>query len=204
MPSAYCNAEPAYLAALQPVTRRLQVEAGATVFRAGEAAEWVFRVLSGEVRLVRHTPQGTELVLSRARAGEFFAEAAVTAGGGRYHCSALATRRAELLAFPIPAFRQRLREDPEFALAWIGTLSVQLRRQRSAVERLGMPGAAERIRHYLLTEGEPPGTLRLERPLSAWADELGLSRETLYRALAALTRSGELERQPDRLRLLRS
>ncbi|MCD6040705.1 MAG: putative Dnr-like transcriptional activator, partial [Burkholderiales bacterium] len=50
-------------------------------------------------------------------------------------------------------------------------------------------GAAERIEHYIESEGEN-GRIELPRTRKAWAAELGLTHEALYRARADLRRSG--------------
>jgi hypothetical protein len=62
---------------------------------------------------------------------------------------------------------------------------------RSQCERLSLNSAAERIEHYIESEGKD-GRLVLKRTRKAWAAELGLTHEALYRALAALQRSGRL------------
>jgi len=56
---------------------------------------------------------------------------------------------------------------------------------------LALRGAAERIEHYIESEGED-GRLELTCTRKAWAAELGLTHEALYRALAGLERSGKI------------
>lgn len=66
-----------------------------------------------------------------------------------------------------------------------------MRRARAQVERQGLRNAGERILHYLETEC-PAGQLQLSQTKKAWASELGLTHEALYRALGKLTRQGIL------------
>jgi len=180
------------LAALPVALRALALEStlapGQTVFRRGARPARMFFLLEGEVRLARTSGAGGEIVLQRANCG-FFAEASLEAA--RYHCDARAARRSRLLAFPIAPFREALRTDEAFRAFWIGRLAREVHALRSQNERLSLRRAAERIEHYLEAEGEA-GRVELPRSRKAWAAELGLTHEALYRALAALHRSGEV------------
>jgi CRP-like cAMP-binding protein len=62
---------------------------------------------------------------------------------------------------------------------------------RSQSERLALRSAAERIEHYIESEGHN-GRLELARTRKAWAAELGLTHEALYRALASMQRAGSI------------
>lgn len=185
---------------LQPLGTERRYRQGENVFHLGEPARAVYYVVEGEVHLQRHGPDGATMILHRARAEGFFAEASL--GADRYHCTAVCIRPSRILSLPAAALRERLEGDPAFTVQWVSLLSAQLRRQRAAVERLQMKRAEERIRHYLLTEGQPPGELRLECSLTHWAAMLGLTREALYRTLARMERRGELHRSNGHLSLV--
>jgi len=172
---------------------------GSAVFRMGDRAQAVYYLLDGEIHLQRHGPDGETVILHRVRHQGFFAEASL--GSSHYHCTALCARPSRVLVLPREALREHLMSAPDFALDWIATLSAQLRHQRTTVERLQLRGAEARIRHYLLTDGSPPGELELGFTLTQWADLLGLSREALYRTLARMEARGELTRTGKRIRL---
>ena len=106
------------------------------IFRMGDKVDAVYLVLEGEVCLMRFPPEGAEIVLHRAREGDFFAEASLF--GSHYHCDAICTRPGRCLRLPAEALRHCLANDPHFAMEWIATLSRNLRRQRAAQERLGL------------------------------------------------------------------
>jgi CRP-like cAMP-binding protein len=186
------------LAALPAELRRhaeqVAVAAGQSVFRLGARPSRILWVLEGEIRLVRRSRNGAEIVLQRARSG-FVAEASLESS--RYHCDALAATDSRLLALPIEPFRQALRQDEAFRAFWMARLAREVRLLRSQCERLALRSASERIEHYIEAEGRD-GRLELPRTRKAWAAELGLSHEALYRALASLQRCGRisaLERQ---------
>lgn len=62
---------------------------------------------------------------------------------------------------------------------------------RARCERLTLHRAAERILHCIEVEGEQ-GRLRLLQTRRAWAAELGLTPEALYRALSSLRTAGRI------------
>lgn len=77
-----------------------------------------------------------------------------------------------------------------------------MRRQRARSERLSLNSAAERVIHYLETEGVN-GVLILSQSRKAWAAELGLSHESLYRTLRVLQDSSTITINGQRITLRR-
>ena len=168
------------------------------VFRKGDVVRAVFAVLEGEVHLSRFAKDGSEIALHRAGRGDFFAEAAVNTP--RYHCNAIASRPTTLLAFPVDKVRALLAEDPEFARQWVALLARQLHSARARLERVALKSAAERVLHYLRTEGKGPRCeVTLAGTVKDLAHELGLTHESLYRTLARLEQEGVVGREDNRL-----
>lgn len=172
---------------------------GQPIFRFGDEVDAVYRVLEGEICLTRVSPEGTEIVLYRAREGDFLAEASLFAT--RYHCDAICTRSGRYLRLPADVLRHCLDNDSAFALEWIAILSASLRKQRAAQERLNLKSLRMRVIHYLVDRGKE-GRLELGQPILRWAAELGASHEALYRTLAEMEREGILQRQGQTLILL--
>lgn len=161
---------------------QLHVTSGTTLFHFGERPHWMFCVLSGEVRLVRRAHDGVEVVLQRSR-GRFFAEASLCAKS--YHCDGVIAKSGAVLRFPIKAFHTALQKDLHFNDAWINHLAHETRKLRAQCERLSLHSAADRIIHYIESEGVD-GILTLTQSRKAWAAEIGLSHESLYRTLSRL------------------
>ena len=185
--------------ALRHAARVRMFAAGETVFRQGERPKAMFRVLEGEVRLLRRSREGAETVLQRSRGG-FFAEASLESGA--YHCDAVVAVESRLLSFPKAAFREALNGAPAFRDAWMAQLAREVRMLRARCERLSLHGAEARILHALESEGTE-GTLTLAQSRKAWAADLGLTHEALYRALARLQAAGTLCLDGARLTLRR-
>lgn len=169
----------------------VRAAASDTLYRIGATPKSMLFVVEGEIRLVRRARNGAEIVLQRATAG-FLAEASLEAS--RYHCDIVAGRDSRIVSFPIKQFRDALHDDEGFRDFWMSRLARELRKLRGQCERLNLRGAAERIEHYIEAEGSN-GRIELRQTRKAWAAELGMTHEALYRALAGLVRAGRVNAQ---------
>ena len=79
-------------------------------------------------------------------------------------------------------------------------LAREVLKLRARCERLSLHSAAERILHAIESEGTA-GTLTLMQSRKAWAADLGLTHEALYRSLARLKATGTLVVDGTRLTL---
>lgn len=183
--------------ALMALASRRSVEAGQGLFRCGDVPRSLVFVKAGEVQLLRRGRDGKDIVLQRSRGG-FVAEASIDASA--YHCDAVATTAADLILFPIAEFKVALEGNGEFHRAWSSNLARVVRTLRAQCERLSLNTAAERIIHYLESEGEA-GSITLDQSRKAWATEMGLTHEALYRTLKRLEADGEIEVSGSRIAL---
>ena len=168
-------------------SRVLGIDQGQLLFARGDAPRAMHFVVSGEVRMIRQSRAGGEIVLQRARRG-FIAEASLDQQV--YHCDALAVAASDALAIPRKSFIDAL-DDETFRKQWMAHLARELRRVRAQSERLSLRTARERIIHFIEAEGDD-GSLALTQSKKDWAAELGLTHEALYRALSEMQRGGEL------------
>lgn len=182
-------------AGLRAGARLLAFAAAETLVRRGARPRHMFYVLDGEIRLVRHTASGDKVILQRGRHG-FIAEASMEAAA--YHCDIEAFEAGRLLTLPIPLFRQTLDADTGFRRAWASRMAVEIRRLRAQNERLHLHKAADRVLHYLASEGTD-GVVTLTQSRKAWAAELGLSHESLYRTLRQMAHDGLLKASENRI-----
>ena len=173
-----------------------RVSRGAAVFRQGDPADAVFLVETGRVRLVRVLADGTPLVLHVADAGESFAEASLSAT--HYHCDAVAETDATVLTLPKADLLAALAADPAKCLALAQALAAQVRDLRARLELRNIRCATARVIAWLRlhASGHPP-SVPMRRSWTQVADELGLTREAVYRALATLERQKRISRNPD-------
>lgn len=169
---------------------------GERLFCRGDAPRFMLWIRSGEARLSRTSPTGSEVVFQRARHG-FLAEASYDQPA--YHCDGLAAQDTRALAVPIDEFRAALARA-EVRDLWLRHLGRELRRARAHAERLALRAAPERIVHFIETEGSD-GQIVLSQSRKSWAAEMGLTHEALYRALRRMTDLGTVEVSGNLIRL---
>ena len=184
---------------LKSAAETCEFASGDRLFEIGAKPVSMFYVLNGEVRLMRFSVGGAEMLLQRTRCG-FIAKASMDASS--YHCHAIAAEQSTVLRFPLIAFRRTIEGDAIFRSTWISDLSREVRTTLAQCERLSLKNAAERVLHFLETEGEN-GVLILTQTRKAWATELGLSHEALYRTLTRLEKEGTILVKDNVIRICR-
>lgn len=197
-PSYDCSHMAAHprIAGVAPRLERLA--AGAALFRQGDATFGFFFLVSGAVRLVRVTPAGAQVAMHSVRPGELFAEASLFSP--RYHCDALASRASEVLVYPKREVVRGLKDDPEALWRFSAELAHRVQELRLRLEVRQIRSARERVLQSLRLRGE--GAWKIEGTLKQFAEEVGLTHEALYRALARLERDGWIERGAGEIRVL--
>lgn len=177
--------------------RLIDVPARSTVFASGDVAEDIFFLLSGEIRLLRRSLSGDEIVLGQRKSG-FLAEHVLFQN--EYDCDSVTLKASKLLALPRIAFAKVLK-DTSLGDDWNRYLVRELRLTRSRAERLALNTARERIIHYIWTFGRR-GELSVTQTKKDWAVDLGLTHEALYRELARMQKQGLLAVEYNKLSLM--
>jgi CRP-like cAMP-binding protein len=184
---------------LQRLSRVQNYDRGEMLFRRGDAASRVFFVYSGEVRMLRSGRAGEEILLHRAGPGEYFAEAAVDCS--HYLCDAIASQASTLAVIPKAELAELIRNDGGFAMQWNSLLAHELRKARERIERLALSSVAERVRHFIVSNDRDSAGVALSGSLKDLARDLGVTHEALYRTLASMQKSGEVDRKGNILKL---
>jgi CRP-like cAMP-binding protein len=166
---------------------------GELLFRQGDPAAAIYKVESGRLRLIRRTVDDHLVILHTARRGEFFAEASLFADA--YHCDAIAAVQSSVRVYPKEIVVNTLCTDPALAEAFMARLARQLQELRARMELRNIRSARDRILQYLrLCAGIDGRSIALDGELQDIAAEIGITREVLYRTLAALETEGHLTR----------
>ncbi|HVH73829.1 MAG TPA: Crp/Fnr family transcriptional regulator [Stellaceae bacterium] len=199
-PAAALDALPSALDAGSAVR---ELAAGELLFRQGDRAAAIYKVESGRLRLIRRTVDDHLVILHTAQRGELFTEAALFADA--YHCDAVAAAPSRVRVYPKAKVMAALRSDPALAEAFMARLARQLQELRARMELRNVRSARERVLQYLrLNVGIDGRSVPLEGELQDIAAEIGITREALYRTLAALEAEGRLTRTDAVIRLDRT
>lgn len=158
--------------------RPLVLEPGQIIFRTGDLVRSMFYVMTGELDLLRHTPNGTPLILNRAISGFVLAEA--SAYSRCYHCDCVARDQSCLRSLTVGEFHEALRRSPELAGSWAAQLAASLQKARMLSEIRTLKTVSERLDAWLSDNGQLPPRGQIQHI----AHMLGVSREALYRELA--------------------
>lgn len=162
-----------------PNGKERHLAAGTFLFHQGDEVETLFLVLAGEIRLVRHQPDGGSITLQRAKAGGILAEASLYSR--RYHCHAVAQQAARVYALPRQAVFAQLQAGGMFAQNWAAYLAREVQQARFRSELLSLKTVAARLDAWLNWCG---GGLPSKGEWKTLAEQLGVSPEALYREMA--------------------
>ncbi|GIW92102.1 MAG: hypothetical protein KatS3mg110_0143 [Pirellulaceae bacterium] len=167
-----------------------------SVFVAGEAAESVYYVESGFVKIVSPTADGKELILTFVGRGAVFGEEALFGVRKREEFASI-VEPAELWVLPSERFRQYLENDAQFATQWCGWVAERWRRMERRLKHLMFLSHRDRVIHALLDLAEEFGeyrgaTVLLHPRLShqELAAYVGATRETVTSVLLELRAAG--------------
>lgn len=163
----------------------LRLDAGRLVFRQQERVASKYWLESGEVRLVHHA--GAGIVMHHALPGETLAEQ--TLFGDAYAVDALTHSAVQLRASPREKWlAELLQSSPQ---AMLRSILNHLDQVRMRLERRNIASARGRLGAWLRLRatGTPP-VVDATQTWTAVAEEIGLRREVVYRALAELDRTG--------------
>jgi len=162
---------------------------GETVFNQGDASEGFYVVQTGAVKVYKLSAEGKEQVLHIVGPGENFAEATLF-GDTTYPAYCEALKDSALLLLPKTGFLNLLKDNPEFSLRMLTSLSAWLKRMAMLVEEVTFKDVNSRLAGFLLSLMETQGVktpdgirIDLEMDKKTLAARLGTISETLSRSL---------------------
>jgi CRP-like cAMP-binding protein len=184
------------LAALAAATYVRRLARGQILFTAGEPSEHLYVVRAGRLRVVSSSAHGEELVLTTVGPGEAIGELSVLDGLPR-SAGVDAMEASTLLVVPASAVRDLLDADPAALRAVALELAAGMRRLTGSMADLIFLDLPRRLAKLLLSDAvrQPDGTMATELGTSQTgvAARLGVTRQSLNRALTGLARRGWID-----------
>jgi len=168
------------------------VAPGTVLFEQGETPPFQLIVMTGSVQLFGVSSAKRQVLIEVVRAPDLIIPAAVVSGAP-YLMQARVPEHSRLLMIPAARFRAAVSSDLALAQAVIGSLAHQFRRMVRQVKNLKLRSSTERVGFYILTLSRrqaTPDRAKLPYGKHLIASELGITRESFSRALAALEESG--------------
>ncbi len=168
----------------------------AYIFHAGDPPDALYIVWIGQVKILRHSEEGRDIVLDVIGPGHMFGEMAVF-DGAPYSASAQAMEDVAVVSISRPDFFRLLERYPSVSLAVISELSRRLRSASDLVHSLAVERVERRIARMLLklaasTAQHSANGLVIDLPLTRQdiADMTGTTVETAIRVMSRFRKDG--------------
>jgi CRP/FNR family transcriptional regulator len=165
----------------------------AALYRAGDAVDGLYMILSGRIRVSRESASRVELLHTEG-VGGVLGEIPVF-GGGPFPASAHATAPTRCAHLPLPAVQRLLDEDPAFARYALARLAERARTLLRRIDELTASTITARVAAHVLSRSSASGApFTLGMSQEELARELGTAREVVVRSLRTLVAAGAIGR----------
>ena len=180
--------------------KRIAIARADFLYMPGDDARSVYVVISGRVKIVRTTANGSESIIGIRNPGDLFGELTWMSDGAKRTSSAVALDEGVVVRIDAALFERRLRDDVVVSAAFARGMSLRLaivERELTELAGKSVPGRlVDALGRLAADHGvrEPDGTLRIALSLTHkdLADIIGTSRETLTKELSVLADVGLL------------
>ena len=201
-----CSAlEPDELEAMDKLARHIVFEKHQTLFSQSEAAESVYNITAGSVRLFKLLPDGRRQIVGFALPGDFLGLSL----SERNAFTAETLSAASVCQFPRAAFSDLLDAKPHLLRRLHDMAGHELSLAQDQMVILGRRTAEEKVASFLMGLRKrwariDGSTVRAPLPMSRQdiGDYLGLTVETVSRMMTKLARDKAIVITPDGVRLL--
>ena len=168
-----------------------KVARGETLFTRGDPCQALPFLLSGQVRVLRTTPEGKSIQLYTILPGE----ACVVSNGALlgalpFDATGVAATDVELVAVPADLVDQLVAEEPAFRTFLFRLYGERIADLMGLVEAVAFQKLDQRLARLLVERGP-----RISATHQALADELGVAREMVSRVLRSFADRGLIEQQ---------
>lgn len=172
---------------LSPPPRLLRVRKGATFFQASPAAEWMFHLTNGRVRLSRYTLGGRKLQLDLLEPPSWFVGARLARGVGE------ALEDSEIEVLNRHQTGELIRQRPEVGLGILEAVGNRLVDHEDRLEYLAYHNVSSRLALALLRLRRDEDGVIEGITHQVLGDMVGAHRETVTKLLGTLQADGYIE-----------
>lgn len=177
------------IAALQRIESKIRFTRGEVIFSEGDPAEFAYRVVTGTVRLCKHTSDGRRQISQFLLPGDYFSFLEMAG----HSFTAEAVGDVVLAACPQRQIERLCEERPGLRRFFTSLLSRRVKDVQNHLVILGRQTAKEKMASFLVMLIDRGGTengshIALDMGRQDIADFLGLTIETVCRVLSIFKR----------------
>lgn len=174
--------------------RTIHLKDGDILFNQGDQAEHFYFVLSGIIKLYRHSPDGQEKIFELESEGRVFAEALMFQSHECYPVSASAIHKTDVVAIGSKKFLSIIKQSMDTCMMVMADLSKRLHGLIAEIDRLSLLNGRSRVATYILEQYLLKGAdIELDIPKIAISAMLSLQPETFSRLLKELSNEKIIE-----------
>jgi CRP/FNR family transcriptional regulator len=166
--------------------------AGETIFWEGEAANGLWVVEEGHVKIFKLNPDGGEHILHLRGPGKTFNDVAALDGGNNPANAAALSAEAQVWLIPTEVIRYVLSRNARVALNVIHILAVRVRTLVAQIEDLALYSVMVRLARFLLKQATDPSLRGPGVTRTAIAAHINTTPQTLSNVLRSLEDAGAI------------
>lgn len=187
----------AQIAKIEDMGIEEEFQKGDYVFRQGEPAEWLYIILKGKVKLVKHAPTGAATIIEIYSVGDELTAAPILEGK-TYPASAKALSDGIVLKISANIFKKMMNEWPQITANLMRTLGIRYRELMDNLSSLAVFKVEGRLckvmaslaKRYGIMGDKRGVILDLDLTRQDLADITGTTLETTIRTLNKLKNGG--------------
>jgi CRP/FNR family transcriptional regulator, cyclic AMP receptor protein len=182
-------------------SRRRQIAKGQILFSEGDLSDSVLVLVSGHMKVLTYSRDGSEFVVSTVTPGETIGEVGVLSGGPR-SATVQATEASIVVTLAGRVIIDLISQRPALAIALLQRLSDMVRKTTGVATDLVFLDLRQRVAKYLLQRppGGPPS--RSDVTQSELAANIGASRQRVNACLRDFQKQGWISMESRSLRVL--
>lgn len=165
---------------------------GEVLFTEGEPAAGLYYLIRGRVHVVRHSPEGRQLIVRQFHPGDTFNEVGALDGTTNAATAVAAAADTEVLLIPGHLVRDLAARYPTLGTEMMQEMARKLRFAMTRINRLGLMDVKARLCAWLLDYVDESGFIA-DISQEELAAQLGTVRQVIGRALGELRREGVVE-----------
>lgn len=162
---------------------------GEMVYLVGDPGGKLYVLHTGKVKITRINPSGKEQVIRILGPGEFMGELSLFRSSPQTD-NAEALEESTMCVMDGAKLKELMLKNPSISLKVMEELSQRLQKAENLIEVISLDSVEQRLAQALLALAGDKAEITLKMAKKDFASQMGMSRETLSRKLAAFQEQG--------------